>query len=303
MHIKYNVSIDDIVAFSQFHCKHSASIRRNNIAWGILLPVGIFALFCLDGLYRSRWDLPVAGGVISGILMSWMLGGQRRRLEKAARKMLSEGSNKVLLGEHELEITEAALISRGGYGENKFTWDVIERIGFTPDYTFIFIGATQGIPVAKSSMLEGDYREFRNELRRKFDEKVKTQDTQLKQRVITDTARIYKGDAGFGKHSGRGIASFVIAMAVGVFDLLLFGLMVVIGAVASEQAQKGSAVLRIFSTGITLGLAANIVGVALGVSGLCQKNRKKVFAILGLIFNLAAVIGFGILIAIHKATS
>lgn len=307
MRIKYKTSPDDLVAFVQFHYKHYSPVRRKNIIVGILIPIAFFILFCIDGLRKSRWDIPIVGAVVAGTVMLWLVGGQRRRLEKAVRKMLSGGSNKVSFGEHELEMTETGLIERSQYEDGRFTWDVIERIGFTPDYTFIFTGATRGISIAKSSVLEGDYEGFGEELRQRFEGKVKAEGIQQKQdlgkRVITDAAKIYKGDAGFGKHSGRGIASFVIAMAVGVLDLLLCGLMVVLGAIAPEPVQKGSAILCMFSAGIMSGFVANIVGAVLGISGLFQKNRKKVFPVLGLIFNLAAVIGFGILIAIHKAMS
>ena len=251
MRIKYNVSIDDIVAFNQFHYKNCTSLRRNHIIWGILIPAGIFVWSCIDGFNKGRWDLPVIGAAIGGALMLWLPGGQKRRLEKAARKMLSEGSNKVLLGAHELETTETGLISRSEYEEGRLTWDVIERIGFTPDYTFIFIGAAQGITVAKSSVVEGDYEEFRAELKRRFEEKRRAADIQQKRglgrRVITDTKEIYKGDRRFGKHSGRGIASFVIAMAAGVLYLSILGLMFILAGIAPELMQGRPAMLHIFS--------------------------------------------------------
>jgi hypothetical protein len=295
------------VAFTQFHYKHSASLRRNHIIWGILIPAGIFVWSCIDGFNKGRWDSPVIGAAIGGALMLWLLGGQRGRLEKAARKMLSEGSNKVLLGAHELETTETGLISRSEYEEGRLTWDVIERIGFTPDYTFVFIGAAQGITVAKSSVLEGDYEEFGEELRRRFEEKVRAANIQQKRdfgkRVITDTRKVYKEDTGFGKHSRRGIASFVIAMAAGVLYLSVLGLMFILAGIAPELTQGRSEMLHIFTAMVMVGFFGNIVGVVLGIGGVCQKNQKKLFAVLGLVFNSIAVIGFGILIAIPKVIS
>jgi hypothetical protein len=307
MPIKYNASPDDLVAFVQFHYKHYSPIRRKNIILGILIPIAFFILFCIDGVRKGRWDIPIVGAAVTVAVMLWLLRGQKRRLEKAVRKTLSSGSNKVSFGEHELEMTETGLIERSQYEDDRFTWDVIERIGFTPDYTFIFTGAARGISIAKSSVLEGDYEEFGEELRRQFKEKVKAEDIQQKRdsvkRVITDMAKIYNGDAGFGKRSGRGIASFVIAIAAGVLYLSVLGLMVILAAIAPELTQDRPAMLHIFTAMIMAGFLGNIVGVVLGISGVCQKNRKKLFAVLGLVFNSIAVIWFGILMAIPKTIS
>jgi hypothetical protein len=307
MRIKYKASPDDIIAFTQFHYKHYSPARRKHIILSILVPITFFILLWSDELRNGRWDTLIIGVAVTAVIMLWLLVGPRRRIEKALRKTLSDGSNKLHLGERKLEITETGLVEQSEYGEGRYTWDIIERIGFTPDYTFIFISTIQGIPIARSSVLEGDYDEFGKELRRRFEDKLRTKSVQqkrdLNKKVVTDTAEIYKGDGGFGKHSGCGIASFVIAIATGVLDLLLFVSMVIMGAIIPEVTQKGSVMLRLFATVVVAGGFANIVGVVLGVSGLCQKNRKRLFAILGLVFNLAAVIVFGVLIAIGGVMS
>ena len=118
-----------------------------------------------------------------------------------------------------------------------------------------------------------------------------------------ESVKTYKQDAGFGKHSGHGIASFIIAMTIGLFDLSLFVIMVTVGAIVPELIEQGSAFFGVFVSVIMFGFLANIIGVGLGISGLCQRNRKKVFPALGLIFNLMAVIFFVILISIGMMMS
>jgi hypothetical protein len=307
MRIKYKASPDDLVAFCQFHHKHSATARRSMVICGIIIPVVFFVLTCLHGLYEGRWDLPIIGAILSGALAMWIVGGRRRRLEKIVRRLLREGSNKSLLCERELEITETGLITRSEREQGRYTWDVIERIGFTPDYTFIFTNATQGIPISKSSVFEGDYEAFGEELRQRFEGEFKTEDVQQEQktgkRMIKDAAKIYKCDAGFGKHSGYGIASFVISIAVGVLYVSILGLIIILAVIDPELTQSRPAILHIFTVMVMAGFLGNIVGAVLGISGLCQKNRKRLFAILGLVFNLVAVIVFGVLITVGRATS
>jgi hypothetical protein len=58
---------------------------------------------------------------------------------------------------------------------------------------------------------------------------------------------------------------------------------------------------------IALGLAIiglfmlDVVAVVLGVAGLCQANRRKLFAALGLVFSLAIALGTAGLMAIGLA--
>ena len=62
------------------------------------------------------------------------------------------------------------------------------------------------------------------------------------------------------------------------------------GTIVPEAAQVNSVMLHIFAAVVMAGGFANIIGVVPGVIGVCQKNRKKTFAVLGLALNLIAVI-------------
>ena len=84
------------------------------------------------------------------------------------------------------------------------------------------------------------------------------------------------------KHSGVGVASFIIAIAVGLLELA----MVVLAAVLVQHASSQTPPTMAFAgCGMLLGLAACVVGVVLGIVGLGQSDRRKLFAVLGLCFN------------------
>jgi len=61
--------------------------------------------------------------------------------------------------------------------------------------------------------------------------------------------------------------------------------------------------IRTLGTFLMLSSLASLVGVGLGVAGLKQINRKKVFSILGLVFNLMIIAGMIMLIVIGKLVS
>lgn len=94
------------------------------------------------------------------------------------------------------------------------------------------------------------------------------------------------------RHSGLGIASFIIGLIVLILDLILIAMAIVIGATARPIGRRGEesliVVVGVMACG---GGVAAIVGFCLGIAGVCQTNRSKVFAILGLVFNGLIVLG------------
>jgi hypothetical protein len=93
------------------------------------------------------------------------------------------------------------------------------------------------------------------------------------------------------KHSGIGIASFVISIMAGGISFLL-----VLAAGAMEASTPGG-IDEESAAAIVLGLMIigmvilNLVALGLGIGGLLQKERKKIFAILGTIFSGLTVAG------------
>lgn len=92
------------------------------------------------------------------------------------------------------------------------------------------------------------------------------------------------------KHSGLGIASFVLSI---VSMMLIFGLLIVAGVLeATTPGGMNEESVEAIVVGILLFafIGTALVATGLGIAGLCQKQRKKIFAILGTIFSLVTVI-------------
>ncbi|MDR2981701.1 MAG: hypothetical protein LBV12_05585 [Puniceicoccales bacterium] len=98
------------------------------------------------------------------------------------------------------------------------------------------------------------------------------------------------------KHSGFGIASFTLAIliGIGIFFIIGFaGILMAINPNFLEDDQSASSILvGLFIIGF---LAIDVIAFSLGVAGCCLPNRKKVFAILGTIFSLLIPLGMIIL--------
>lgn len=92
------------------------------------------------------------------------------------------------------------------------------------------------------------------------------------------------------RHSGLGIASFVIALGGGVGEFALVVITAVLMAHRPGRVNPPAVTVILLGLGILGGIALHFVGVGLGIAALFQRDRTKIFAILGLIFNALVVI-------------
>ncbi|MCP1183220.1 hypothetical protein [Paenibacillus sp. 1781tsa1] len=107
------------------------------------------------------------------------------------------------------------------------------------------------------------------------------------------------------KHSGPGIASFVIGLVAILGYILIFFIATMainesIGVLTPLQAEEIALhpAVVLASLAIMVGLILNLAGGILGIIGLVLKNRKKVFAMIGTILNGMMILLFVALIVI-----
>lgn len=95
----------------------------------------------------------------------------------------------------------------------------------------------------------------------------------------------YGGIGREDKHSRMGIASLVLAILVGVLVFLIIGGAGVLEASTPGGMDEDSPLVVLIGFAVIGCLLANLVGLGLGIAGMIQRRRKKLFAILGAIFN------------------
>lgn len=93
------------------------------------------------------------------------------------------------------------------------------------------------------------------------------------------------------KHSGVGIASFIMGIAAIVLTVLLI---IVAGAMnaSTSDGLDDNAVVVVGGCGVAL-MALGIVALSLGIVGLFQKDRRKMFPILGTVLSSVMLFGIG----------
>lgn len=95
------------------------------------------------------------------------------------------------------------------------------------------------------------------------------------------------------KQSGLGIASFIISITTGVLIFMLFMVAGAMAAATHGNLDNNSVGLILLGLFIIFFILLDLVAVGLGIAGLFQNNRKKVFAILGLVFSVMILLFTG----------
>lgn len=173
MKIRFEITIDDIVAFNRFHFQNSPAFRRQVWTQMLMVPVIIAGLYFLiylnrdpfDDMGEFPWIFAMAWVVIS---LAWAVGIRwqiYQSLGKNTRKFLAEGSNRIILGWREMELTNRRLIIRTELTDSSFDLRAVEKIVHNEDYTFVYIASIQAYIIPMNLYPEDEYRAFAAELR------------------------------------------------------------------------------------------------------------------------------------------
>ena len=103
------------------------------------------------------------------------------------------------------------------------------------------------------------------------------------------------------KHSGVGIASFIVSI---IGSLLMFLLFVIAGAIQLSTpggVDENSPAAMVIGLMLFLLMFALLVALGLGIGALCQSDRKRLFGVLGTIFSAVSLLLTLILLAVGLA--
>lgn len=99
-------------------------------------------------------------------------------------------------------------------------------------------------------------------------------------------------------HSGMGIAAFITAVCGAV---LMLGLVVIAGIIETTTPggmEETSMSAILVGLGLMLTALMQLVAFGLGVAGALQADRRRVVAVLGLVFSIGSMLGVVLLMVI-----
>lgn len=154
MNIEFERTEEDMVEFNLFHIDRSPTIRKQLLVTQIIMALLIFVM-SLSVVYLRTSYLPTISYVI-GVVFS--VGASlvypyiyKRSVTRQARKLFREGSNKSLLGRHELHLSPDGIHYKTISSESKINWSSIEKVVQNEKYVFMYIGALNAIVVPKTA--------------------------------------------------------------------------------------------------------------------------------------------------------
>jgi len=90
------------------------------------------------------------------------------------------------------------------------------------------------------------------------------------------------------QHSGMGVAAFIISVVAGP---ALFAVFIFAGLLHMRGAGEQSPAVMLVGLLVMALCGAHAVGIGLAIAALCQAGRRKVFSVLGLVFNGIMLLG------------
>lgn len=161
MHIRFQRTMDDMIAFSDYHYDHSPTLKkivaRYRVGGALAILVLSNALVHLI-LPDAPLPLTLTVSVVGAIYFATQAGKIiKRKTRDNTRKLYAEGKHASLDKEVLLELTETGLIARSDYMETKLAWGAIERIESTPDHTFLYLSPVQAFTIPHNKITEGNF--------------------------------------------------------------------------------------------------------------------------------------------------
>lgn len=167
MKIDFELTKQDYLDFNMFHLGHSSTIKRSvfmqRYIVSIMYLIMPFVLAQISEIPFIFWGIPSLIVYISWIVfypkyLKW-------HVNKTISKMINEGKNAMLLGNHSITLTENGLVETSHLSETKTNWEVIEEVLETEKHIFIYNSAVSAYIIPVSAFKDTNEKEaFMNTL-------------------------------------------------------------------------------------------------------------------------------------------
>ena len=170
LRLRYTNSLEDLLAFQDFHITHDAEAKRLVLRSKVLGGLAVGALLGFYG-YLTTKNLLVAVpvGVVGAVLFAILfLVFVRSRMKRQIRAMHASGKDKKYTCEHVLVLKDDEFMAKTPFEATVTDIGKISRVDLTTTHAFIRIGPLGGFIVPLENLDEGDWAEFSAELGRRM---------------------------------------------------------------------------------------------------------------------------------------
>jgi hypothetical protein len=147
--IKFDLTMEDIIEFAQYHYDHSPKVKKTIWRYRILLPL-LMASFLV--MVNSRM-FSIAPNIVDWACAAcialfgffFIPPGMKRSAVKNTGKMYSEGKNRDLLGTHDLSISDDGITETTENCKSEYTWKALEKISGTDRHLYLYVSSVSAM--------------------------------------------------------------------------------------------------------------------------------------------------------------
>ncbi|MCJ7842473.1 YcxB family protein [Lederbergia sp. NSJ-179] len=130
MEIKYNLTEEDYLNFNLFHVKNSKTAKKAMKMQRFLIPI---VFIVIPYVLSKMGDMSLFGLLIPFLLISilWIMFYPKyfyHYVIRHTKKLIKEGENDGLLGEHRMILSEEGIVDSASNRETKVTWSGIKTV-------------------------------------------------------------------------------------------------------------------------------------------------------------------------------
>jgi hypothetical protein len=177
--IRFETTIDHLVAFNRFHYLNSPMWRRQRLVQSLVVPaLAAGIVFILWTVVHEEPFRPAAArniasnarllmvglavaAIVSFFVVRWRATAN---LESSVRKLLAEGSNRAVLGWCDMALAGNRLTVKREWIESSFDLRAVQKIAQTDEFTFVYVSSVNAIVIPMRLFPEDEYRDFVAEL-------------------------------------------------------------------------------------------------------------------------------------------
>ncbi len=142
--MEYDFTLEDALAFNEYHFRRSPAGRRARLRHMFLPPtiwMGLALGFEAFVGGDTNHSFAVALAAVSAM---WILTAPlflARQIRRSVQRMYAEGRNRALLGRHVMSVSIEGVTDEGPGTRTQTRWESVERIARSTDHLFIYLNA------------------------------------------------------------------------------------------------------------------------------------------------------------------
>ncbi|RDW22444.1 hypothetical protein CWR48_01685 [Oceanobacillus arenosus] len=158
MEINYNLTEEDYLNFNLFHMKNSKSVMKSLNIQRFLTPIFFILISYLFSLIS---DTPFLFAFIPFLLISilWFVFYPKffyKTVIRNVKKMIREGKNSGLIGEHHMILTEVEITESTATDEIKVKWSGIQAFKEDDEYFYLYNSSVSAYILPKRELKNAD---------------------------------------------------------------------------------------------------------------------------------------------------